>query len=501
MALFLLPAVAVAIGGAFVAGRSLSSGDPTAPIEAARTVAVGLWLATTGFGAIRGYTSLLDPDNRDGLLTTISHRQLLAGILLAEGAVIGLPTVVVFSLASVAFGIGAGAVAAAPVMLVATCLLATAGFATGLGVALLIKNGGVRSRLLYRLRTVVFVLGFAAYFWVLFSNAADDIFAPLLGVLTPTPLGWVGESVVFAAGAEASPLRAAGGLLAPTVSLLIAAPVLTRLSGWLWYADGLETTHTVSAPTNATGGPLSGLLPQPIRGVVAVDWARARRAPISLSYAIYPLFVLVTPVIETVETGTVGGLFPILVAFCGAWVTGALFTLNVLGNEGAVLPATVLTASPERALVGGHVAAGVLLGLPITVIVVAVLGVLSPHPPAVVATLTVGAAVLAGSAPVIATGIGAALPRHEAVSVSRSTEAIIPSTFGFLLYSVVVSVVALPVLLGHTRLISHLAADALGLSAVSIALAGIGLTALLAVAFGLFSTLFAVRTVARYRLG
>ncbi|ERH03076.1 MAG: hypothetical protein J07HN6_00079 [Halonotius sp. J07HN6] len=500
MALFLLPAVAAAIGGAFVAGQFLRSGDATAPIEAARTGAVGIWIATAIFGGIRGYTSLLDPDNRDGLLATISHRQLLAGILLAEGTVIGLPTVVVVALASVTFGIGAGSVIAPLMLFIAVSLLAALGFATGIGIALLIKNGGVRSRLLYRLRTVAFVIGFAAYFWVIFSSAAADIFEPLLGVLTPTPIGWAGESVVLAAGLDASIPRAAAGVLLTAGGLLVAVPALTRLSGWLWYADGLETTHTVSESTPSTGGLLSGLLPQPIRAVVAVDWARARRAPISLSYAIYPLFILVMPVIETFETGTVGGLFPILIAFAGAWITGALFTLNVLGNEGAVLPATVLTASPERALVGGHVAAGVLLGLPVTILLIVVLGVLSPTPPVLIATLSAGAAILTVSAPLIATGIGAALPRHEAVSVSRSTEAIVPSTFGFLLYSAVISIVALPVLLAHIAPVGQFVGDALGLSVVSIALVGIALTTVVAVAFGLFSTLFAVRTVRKYRL-
>ena len=500
MVLFLLPAVAAAIGGAFVAGQFLRSGDATTPIEAARAGAVGIWLMTAAFGGIRGYTSLLDPANRDGLLTTISHRQLLAGILLAEGVVIGLPTLVVVVLASVAFGVGAGSIVATPAMLVATGLLAVAGFATGLVAALLIKNGGVRSRLLYRLRTVAFVIGFAAYFWVIFSSAADAVLGPLLGVLTPTPIGWAGESVVLGVGLDGSVFRAAAGLLLTAGGLLAAVPALTRLSGWLWYADGLETAHTVSESAVSPDGFLSGLLPQPIRGVVAVDWARARRAPISLSYAIYPLFVLVTPIIQTVETGRVAGLFPILVAFCGAWITGALFTLNVLGNEGAVLPATTLTPSPARALVGGHIAAGVLLGLPITVLAVAGLGVLSPHSPATIATLTVGAAIMTISAPAIATGIGAALPRHEAVSVSRSTEAIIPSTFGFLLYSLLVSVVALPVSVAHLHPVNHLASDILGTGSITIALAGVGLTTLLAAAFGLFSTLFAVRTVRRYRL-
>ena len=499
MVLFLLPAVGVLVGGAYFAGGALT-GEVSTPIHLARRVAVGIWVAAAVFGGIRGYTSLLDPDNRDGLLTTISHGQLFAGVLAAEATVLGLPTVLVLALAAVAFAVGVGSVAAAPVVFAAATLLATTGFLTGVGVALLIKNGGVRSRLLYRLRTVAFVAGFLAYFAVLFSNSTSDVLAPLLDVAAPTPIGWVGEASLLVAGVEASPVRVAGGFVVLAGGLAVSAPVLTRLAGWLWYADGLETAKSTATPTDATGGWLSGLLPQPIAGVVAVDWTRARRAPISLSYAIYPAFVLVTPIMETVQTGSVAGSFPVLVAFCGAWVTGALFTLNVVGNEGAVLPATVLSPTPARALVGGHIAAGALVGLPVTALAVAVLGVLGPQSLTSVATLTVGTAVAAGCAGPIATGIGAAFPRHEAVSVSRSRKAIIPSTFAFVIYSLVVSIVALPLLLTHTGLVTHLVADTLGFSPIVLGGGGIVVTAVLGVAFGLFSFLYARRTVENYRM-
>jgi len=498
MGLFLLPGVGVLVGGAYVAGGALA-GDVSTPIPVARRVAVGIWFAGAVFGGIRGYTSLLDPDNRDGLLTTISHGQLLVGLLAAESVVLGLPTAAVLALAGVAFAVGSGALAAAPVVFVSACLLAAAGFATGVGVALLIKNGGVRSRLLYRLRTVAFVAGFLAYFAVLFSNSTTDVLAPLVGVIAPTPVGWVGEAALLAAGVDASVGRAAGGLVVVAGGLLVSAPVLSRLAGWLWYADGLETAHTVSTPTDATGSRLAGLLPQSMAGVAAVDWTRARRAPISLSYAIYPVFVLTTPLIETIQTGSVSGSFPVLVAFCGAWITGALFTLNVVGNEGAVLPATVLSPAPARALIGGHIAAGALVGLPATVLAVAALGVAGPQSPASVVTLTAGTVVVAGCAGPIATGIGAALPRHEAVSVSRSRKAIIPSTFGFAVYSLVVGIVALPLLITHTGIITTLVANTVGISAVVLGSVGIAITAVLGVAFGLFSVLYALRTVESYR--
>jgi len=499
MVLFLLPGVGVLVGGAYVAGSALT-GEVSTPIRFARLVAVGIWLATAVFGGIRGYTSLLDPDNRDGLLTTISHSQLLAGLFAAEATVLGGPTVVVLAVAAIAFAVGSGSLAAAPVVFVAATLLAATGFATGVGVAVLVKNGGVRSRLLYRLRTVVFVASFLAYFAVLFSNSTSDVLAPLLGVVAPTPIGWVGEAALLAAGVEASPVRAVGGLVVLAGGLAGGAPVLTRLAGWLWYADGLETTKSTATPTDATGGRLLSWLPQPIAGVVAVDWTRARRAPISLSYAIYPAFVLVTPVMETIQTGSVAGSLPVLVAFCGAWVTGALFTLNVVGNEGAVLPATVLSPAPARALVGGHIAAGALLGLPATTLAVAALGIAGPQSLVSVATLTIGTVVVAGCAGLIATGIGAAFPRHEAVSVSRSRKAIIPSTFAFVIYSLVVSVVALPLLLTHTGLITHLVVDTLVVSPVVLGGVGIGITAVLGVAFGLFSFLYARRTVEGYQM-
>lgn len=498
-ALFLLPGVGVLVGGAYFAGGALA-GEVSAPITVARRVAVGIWFAAAVFGGIRGYTSLLDPDNRDGLLTTISHSQLLAGVLAAEAAVLGSPTVVVLAGAAVAFAAGAASMVAAPVVFAAACLLAATGFLTGVGAALLIKNGGVRSRLLYRLRTVAFVAGFLAYFAVLFSNSTTAVLAPLIGVVTPTPIGWVGEAALLAAGVDASLGRAGGGLLVLAGGLVVGAPALSRLTGWLWYADGLETTKSTATPTDATGGRLGGWLPQPIAGVVAVDWTRARRAPISLSYVLYPLFVLMTPLLETVQTGSVAGSFPVLVAFCGAWITGALFTLNVVGNEGAVLPATVLSPTPARALVGGHVAAGVLLGLPVTVVTVVALGIAGPQSLASVTTLTVGTIILAGCAGPIATGVGAAFPRHEAVSVSRSRKAIIPSTFAFVIYSLVVSIVALPLLVTHTGLVTHLVADTVGVSAVVLGVVGIVLTAVLGVAFGLFSLLYARRTVEGYRM-
>jgi len=499
MCLFFLPGVVGVLAAAYFGGSALRAGDLATPVVTVREIAVTLWLFAAVFGGFRGYSSLLDPDCRDGQLTTISHRQLLAGLLLAEAVAFGLPIGLVAAGAGVAFAVGSGSAFAMPAVFSAIGLLVSTGFLTGLAIVLVFKNGGVRSRLLSRLRTVAFAALFVVYMGVIVTNTYDALLDPLYELVTPTPIGWVGELVLLSTTADGSPLLAGSGLIVGIVGFGLSGPVVSRLTAWLWYADGLEPRETDTAPTTAGGSRLSRLLPRPMAGVVAVDWTRARRAPISLSYAVYPLFFLITPIIETVQKGTVGRGFPLLVAVCGVWITGALFTLNVVGNEGSVLPSTLLAPEPGRAIVGGHIAASTLVGLPATAGAVAVLGVLSPLPGWVVGTLTLGSLLLVVAAAAIATGIGAALPRYEAVSVSRSRKAIVPSTFAFVVYSLVVGLVSLPLVVGHSQLAAEFITSTVGLPRIGLVLAGIAVSTVLAAAFSLVSVLYARRRVDRFQ--
>jgi len=91
---------------------------------------------------------------------------------------------------------------------------------------------------------------------------------------------------------------------------------------------------------------LSRILSQPVFGVVVADWKRARRSPISLSFALYPLIVLAGPIVTAVQTGEIGTGLPLWVLLTGTWVAGSLFALNVVGQEGAALPVTLLSGPP-----------------------------------------------------------------------------------------------------------------------------------------------------------
>lgn len=500
-ALFVLPMSAFGLFGAYLLGERIGSGEIETPVTFARLGAVYAWVGVGAIGGFRAYSTSLEPDRLDGMLTTVSHRELIAGVFAAEALLWGLPIVPMVVLASVVFALGAGSAVAAPLLVVGVCLVLVTALATGFGLALAVKNTGVRSKLLTRLRTVLLGALFVAYMWMVMTQSYATVLEPLSHLLEPTPLAWYGDLVLLGTVPDASVGRAAGALVATGGYLLLAYVALSKLAAWLWYADGVSVEQEAMVEADSTvEGPLTRLFSRPVAGVVATDWKRARRAPVSLSFAVYPLFVLIGPATTVVQTGSVGSGFPLLVALCGAWITGALFALNVLGNEAAVLPSTLLSAGPGRALVRGHVGASVLLGAPVTLLATVGLGFASPRSLASVASLGACALVLAVAAPLLATGVGVAFPRFEEVSVTRGTEAIVPSTFAFVGYSIGLVVVAVPGLLANTGLVGGALASWLGTTEPVVAVAGTALTALLALPLGALSARHAVRSVETYHL-
>ncbi|WP_231741371.1 hypothetical protein [Halorubrum sp. CBA1125] len=283
---------------------------------------------------------------------------------------------------------------------------------------------------------------------------------------------------------------------------VVAVVSLFRLAEWLWYADGVHITHEAerSGDRSSWFDGLSKVFSQPIVGIIKVDWKRARRSPISLSFALYPLIVLASPVVTAVQTGKIGTSLPLWLLISGTWVAGSLFALNVVGQEGAALPITLLSDAPERSLVVGHVVSGALLIAPITVVATVTAGLLSPYSVPVVASLGVSALVLSTMSGAIATGIGVGFPRFEAVSVSRSTKAIVPSVFAFVIYSVVVLVVALPTVIAHSSITGHALASFVGVERFVIGLSGTVTSGALAGLAGAISMYIARDRVSGYRL-
>ena len=484
------------LAGLHTLGSLVAAGAVEDPVLASRTVAVYVWVFCAGFSAYLVYMRGLKPDNIDGLLTTVSHRDVIGGLVLSEGIVWGVPTVVYALLGSIAFGAGVRSPLAIPSVFVTLCALVGVGILSGYVIALAIKNTGVRSELLTRLRTLLFVVLGLVYLWALLMQSFGTVLDPIHRLLHPTPLSWYGDLALLGLGVDVSLVRALGALAVTGAAIPLGLAVLSRLAAWYWYVDPVH----IDRGTVATDGPklvsrLTTPFPEPVRGVVHVDWIRARRAPITLSFVLYPLFVLINPVMTTIETGTVSSSFPLWVLVCGAWITGSLFTLNVLGNEGAVLPVTALGTTSGRSLVYGHVLAGAMIGIPLTVGVTTVLALVSPLPVSSVATLGLAALVVAGCAGPVATGIGTVFPRFDTVRISRSREAVVPSFVGFVVYSAAISGIALPSILLHTDFFTVLITGMFDASPLTIALVGILVSGVLGTIAGTLSVRWAVDRV------
>ena len=496
---FMLPLAAVTLLGAYAFGVGIGTGEIESAVEISRQLVVYTWLLVVGLGGYRTYLHSLRPAGIDGMLTTVSHRDLLAGLVMTELVLWAVPVLPLTALAAIVFALGVGTVIAVPMIVGTAVTILVTGLLVGTILALVVRNTGVRSRLLTRLRTVAFVGLGVGYLWLLVTQAFDTVLAPMYWLLEPTPVGWFGDAMLVGTPAEWSIGPAVGAAITSGLFLVLGGVVAARLAGALWYADGVHIDRTVES---GTAGPLSGwmagILPRPILGVVTADLKRARRAPVSLSYVLYPMLVLIGPVSVTIETGAVGSGFPLWVVLCGVWITGALFTLNVLGHEGAVLPATLLGPHPGSTLIRGHVLGSVAIGLPVTAGGAMVLGALSPRSPAMVLVLVAGAIPLTAAAAGIAAGVGAVFPRFDAVRVSRSRKAVVPSTIAFVIYSLAVGIVTLPLLGGHSALLGHAIADWVAVSRLHVAVVGIAISVIGGLTVGTLSAKYAIRTVETY---
>lgn len=502
-ALLFLPISLGGLVGAYAAGEFVAGREIGRIVEWSRMGFVYAWIVVAAFGGYRAYAVALRPDNLDGLLTTVSHRDVIGGLVLTELSLWSALVLTAGSAATVAFAIGAGSFLTIPLALLTLCLVLLTGLPAGFLVALGVRNAGVRSVLLSRLRTLFVALLSIGYFALIITNSFASVLEPLYRLLTPTPIAWFGDLATVGLGVGASPLRAVGSVVFSTVFVVAAVAALFRLSESLWYADGVHVTHEVDRSPAASSrlSGLSSVLSRPVLGVVTADWKRARRSPLSLSFALYPLILLIDPLVTTVRTGAVGTGLPLWVLVCGTWITGSLFALNVLGHEGAALPVTLLSDAPDRSLLVGHVVAGGFPMVPVTVAATVLTGVLSPYSLPVVASLGVSALVLSAGSGAVATGVGVAFPRFEAVSVSRSTKAIVPSAFAFAIYSLGILGVALPTVAAHSAVVGHALASFFDVDRFLLGLVGTLASVVLVCAVGAVSVSTARSGIREYHLG
>jgi hypothetical protein len=430
--LFGVAFTAAAAYGAYLGGRGLAS-DPGDVSSLLGLVPAGLATLTLFMAAYMTVIQLGDVDARDGYLTTVPARDLVGGLLLAGYVRASGLFVAPLLVASVAFAVGAGSPLSLPLAALAVLALTATAFLVGFPVGAGIAYLGSRSALVARFKTVIGAVVFLAYFWLIVSGTLDEVIDPILAVAEASPVSWYADLATLAVVPGASAAKAAAVVIGSVV--LSAGGVLAsvRLSERRWYTESVEAGERET--DSVAGGRLDRLVGRRPAWVARKSWLRARRAPIRLVFVAYPAFLLVTPVQASVEAGRVTASLPPSVALYGAWMTGAAFTLNPLGDEGAVLPVTAISGVSGREFVGGLVVASAVFGVPLTAAVAGGLAVLSPLPPVALACTVVAAVVLPVLAAALAAGVGTTYPKYDATTVSRSREVVVPSMWAFGVYT------------------------------------------------------------------
>jgi hypothetical protein len=433
--------------GAFlfsIAGEAFASGASDGGLfSVSDAVAGGTAVAILGLTVlvtIRSVTSVANPDSHepDYLFISTPLRNVVAGLVLREIALLALWLVPPVAIFAAAFAWGASTplvpVAALALLCVALAVAVPLGFAAGVAIRHLLTV----YEPIARYRTILLVLFWGAYF----AAVALDWFGNLLLVLAQafgdSPLGWPGHLLLGGLpGIQYTPWRAVLGVAGATGVGLGALAVGVRLAETHWFADPARTAdadETTVESSDRLASVLSGLS-QPTRRVTVTTVRRAKRSPIRLAYAAYPLFGGIYLVEQIVRTGRLPVTAAVFLALYVVWASGVLFTLNILGDRGPALESILTSPVSGRAIVAGTVLAGVLVTLPLAVVVPLAAGLVSPLETGQTALLTLGTVVGAFAAPLLATGIGTRFPRFGTVNVTRNKEAVMPSKTAFVLYS------------------------------------------------------------------
>jgi len=462
--LILVATVGGAWGGRAI-GRALASGslefDPAGAASAARGLVGVFWVIGVAMFALRSVGQRGTLTNAEGILTVVPTREAYVGIVLAEYVYFLLWTLVPAAGIGVGLALGSDALWPAvglPLLMVCGGLtLSATGYLVGLG----IRHVITRFPFVARHRSGLVVLAFVVYFVAIFTGGLNQVVVNLFDPVAASPLGWYGDLAALGlpgVASQATYALGAVGVTAVLAPLVILAGI--RVAERHWFADPalageVDSDSDADAdPSSAErgaagdaddaafhgspdrlGAALEGVLSRPTAALVTLAWRRAIRAPLKLLYAAYPLLFLVGVIADIFQTGQVPAYLPYGLVVFVAWAAGVVFTLNPLGDQGSVLPATVLSAVTGHRFVAAHVFAGLVVAVPAGTVLVAAAGLLSPLELERVALLTAVAPVAMVVAGTLSVGIGTAFPRFEATNVTRSMEAVVPSPWAFVLYS------------------------------------------------------------------
>lgn len=487
---------------AWVGGRALAGGEdlPAAVVPTARGAAGLAVVGVAVFSLMRAAGRGGNLDCPDGLLSTVPVADVVAGVVLAEVgrllAIVAPPLLVV----AATFAVAAGApsvLATLPLVLVAVGVVAVpTGFAAGLGVRYAIT----RYDPIAAHRTAVGALLLTGWMVFALSGALNDASAALFDPLAASPLGWLADALLLGVPRLAvDPLRAVTAL---AVAVGVAVPGTVgsvRAAEAVWLSDPPDEGEESGEAAGAAifdGATVGGLVGRQTRAVATAVWLRARRAPIELSYVLYPVFFGAYVFQDVFQRGYVPAYVPTTLLTYTAWAVGAAVTLNPLGAQGPTLPGTLTSRIDGRAYLRGHLLAGAVVGAPLATVLTVGAAVASPLALSEAAVLAVATPVSAVAAAGLACGFGVLFPRFGSVRVTGNREAVVPSKSAGAAYSLALLVLLSVAGIGLVPATRTPVVDALGVPAPLVVLAAVA--PLLGCSY--LSYRFAAGRIAGYRL-
>lgn len=433
--------------GGYLFGRELGLGADL-PVEwsilqLARGAFAVLWLFLTILVAVRAVGARGELENEVGILAVVPTREAVAGMLLSESAFAASYALPLFVAGSVGYAVATAPTALLVTAPVAAVVAVVAAVSVGYPVGLAIRHVVTRIPFVARNKGALIVLAFVAYMALIVSGALGNIVVTVFEPMQRAPVGWFADLALLGTTEVAADAGRAAAAVALTPALaVVGGAAATRVAGVHWFADpvlgggdegddGASETDRLRRVEDA----MAHAVGRPAAAVTVLAWKRAVRAPMKLLYVAYPLLFVVGFLTEIVRTGEVPAVAAGFALVFVAWASAAVFTLNPLGDQGSALPATVLSRIDGRSFVVAHVLAGAVVTVPLGTAVTAGIAVLSPLPTDLVAAVVVATplSILVGSG--AAVGIGMAFPRYDAVNVTTSTEAVVPSLLAFAAFS------------------------------------------------------------------
>jgi hypothetical protein len=442
MLLFVSMPITFGFGREF--GREFLAGEQS--LSTATLALVVVWLVIAVFGLFSGLGSEGELDSQAAVLTARPPKDVAGGLMLT--IVLGYaPFLVLPALAgSAGFAVALGGPEPLAGLALATVLVLVTATVTGYVLGLCCKGIVRRTPWLERHKSTLGVLLFGAYIWLTASGALWPLLGTVGDRLTASPLGWLGQLAFVTTPGGGMSSRAAIGAVALGAALVAVSVFgVVRAAEYAWYVESVALggrDEPDESPTGPTAGEridaalATARVSPATRGVTTAVLVRAYRSPLQLVYVAVPLLFALPAFEAMIRTASAPIWAPWAVLVYAGWAAGTAFPMNLLGNQGATLPALLTTNSRGRALVHGHVLAGVLAFVPVTLVAATGAGLLAglSRRMLLLVLASTPAAIVTGT--VLAAALGAAFPRFKVLEITSARKARLPSKVAFVVFSI-----------------------------------------------------------------